>query len=59
MDMTDKTRRRPTIEDLQREMERTRVQIREVEHPARRQHPPRPPRDIEPAETPPAAPTLH
>jgi hypothetical protein len=57
--MKDKSPRRPTIEDLQREIERTRVQIREVERPTTRRHPPRPPRDIEPDQEPPTAPTLH
>ena len=57
--MTDKKHRRPTIEDLQREFERTRVQIREVEQPSRRRHPPLPRHDREPEPKPPLAPTLH
>ena len=57
--MKDRTPRRPTIEDMQRELERTRVQIREVELPARRRHPPLPVRDREPEEKAPPGPTLH
>jgi hypothetical protein len=57
--MKDKTPRRPTIEDLQHELERTRVQIREVEHPARRRHPPLPLNEREPAEKAPPGPTVH
>jgi hypothetical protein len=57
--MKDRKRTPPTFEDLQRELERTRVQIREVEHPPRHRHPPPSPRDIEPGQTPPTAPTLH
>lgn len=51
---------RPTLEDFQREIERTRVQIREVEQPARRRpHLPSLPRDREQDEAPPPAPTVH
>jgi len=57
--MKDKKPQRPTIEDLQREIERTRVQIRESEPPARRRHPPVPAFDREPETTTPPAPTLH
>jgi len=57
--MKDRKPQRPTIEDLQREIERTRVQIRESEPPARRRHPPVPAFDREPETTTPPAPTLH
>ncbi|HKU89702.1 MAG TPA: hypothetical protein VJP84_07900 [Steroidobacteraceae bacterium] len=57
--MSHKQPKRPTLEDLHREFERTRVQIREVEQPARRPHLPSFPLDREPGEAPPPGPTVH
>jgi hypothetical protein len=57
--MSHKQPKRPTLEDLHREFERTRVQIREVEQPVRRPHLPSFPLDREPGEAPPPGPTVH
>ena len=57
--MNPKLPKRPTLEDLHREFERTRVQIREVEQPVRRPHLPSIPRDFEPDENPVTTPTVH
>ena len=57
--MAHKPPRRPTPEDMQREFERTRVQIREVEESVQRRTPRLPPLEVEPGDAPPAPPTLH
>ena len=44
---------------MQREFERTRVQIREVEESVQRRSPRLPPVEVEPGDAPPAPPTLH
>ena len=57
--MAHKPPRRPTPEDMQREFERTRVQIRDVEESVQRRTPRLPPLEVEPGDAPPAPPTLH